>query len=387
MSCRNFLAISSMTLALSAAAAAPGLAQTVLTTSNGIIEPSLCVGSDCAPGISFGADTIILKENNLRILFDDTSTAASFPRNDWRLTANDSANGGASKFSIDDVTAGRSVFTVTAGARANALFVDSQGDVGIGTSTPATDIDIKVGDSPTVRLQQDSSSGFAAQTWDMAGNETSFFIRDATGGSTLPFRVMAGGAPSQSLVIDGDGEVGIGAGTNPAAALHVRRSDGSVQVLVEETNATNAARQMIRLVNKGNPEIEFDNTNINDQWRISTGNNFLIKDVDGAATNNVFTLTEAGDLTITGEITTSGSCSIGCDRVFDAEYDLMPLERHAELMWENRHLPNVGATAEDAPMNLSAKVGGMLNELEHAHIYIDQLNQRIDRLERLIAQK
>ena len=40
--------------------------------------------------MSFGFDTIVLKENNLRIFFDDTSTSASFPRNDWRIIANDS---------------------------------------------------------------------------------------------------------------------------------------------------------------------------------------------------------------------------------------------------------------------------------------------------------
>jgi len=45
-----------------------------------IIIGSLCVGFDCVNGESFGFDTFRLKENNLRIKFDDTSTAASFPR-------------------------------------------------------------------------------------------------------------------------------------------------------------------------------------------------------------------------------------------------------------------------------------------------------------------
>ena len=77
---------------------------------NVTIDGSLCVGFDCTAGMAFGFDTIILKENNLRILFDDTSVAAAFPRNDWRLTANDSANGGGSYFAIEDATAGRQVF-------------------------------------------------------------------------------------------------------------------------------------------------------------------------------------------------------------------------------------------------------------------------------------
>ena len=71
-----------------------------------IVDGSACIGFDCVNGESFGFDTIRLKENNLRIKFDDTSVAASFPRTDWQLTANASANGGASKFSIDDISGG-----------------------------------------------------------------------------------------------------------------------------------------------------------------------------------------------------------------------------------------------------------------------------------------
>ncbi|HEX2123520.1 MAG TPA: hypothetical protein VHL59_17955, partial [Thermoanaerobaculia bacterium] len=68
-----------------------------------IVQGSTCVGFDCVNNESFGFDTIRLKENNTRIKFEDTSTG-SFPTNDWQLTANDSASGGASKFSIEDIT-------------------------------------------------------------------------------------------------------------------------------------------------------------------------------------------------------------------------------------------------------------------------------------------
>src|SRR6056297_3915026 len=75
-----------------------------------IVAGSLCVGNDCVNGESFGFDTIRMKENNTRIKFDDTSNSGSFPNNDWQLTANDSANGGANKFSIDNTTTGRIPF-------------------------------------------------------------------------------------------------------------------------------------------------------------------------------------------------------------------------------------------------------------------------------------
>ena len=46
-------------------------------------------------------------------------------------------------------------------------------------------------------------------------------------------------------------------------------------------------------------------------------------------------------------------------------------------MWANSYLPAVGATLPSAPMNVSEKTGGILNELEKAHIYIEQLNVRL----------
>ena len=45
-----------------------------------IVDGSVAVGLDAVNGESFGFDTLRLKENNLRLHFDDTSVAASFPR-------------------------------------------------------------------------------------------------------------------------------------------------------------------------------------------------------------------------------------------------------------------------------------------------------------------
>jgi len=166
-----------------------------------IIQFSLCVGNDCANGESFGFDTIRLKENNLRIQFDDTSASASFPANDWRIVINDSSNGGANFFAIEDTTANRQPFRIAAGARSNALTVSSSSDVGIGTLTPVTDLHVTTGNTPTLRLEQDGSSGFTPQIYDVAGNETNFFVRDVTNGSRLVLRIR-NGAPDNALYVD-----------------------------------------------------------------------------------------------------------------------------------------------------------------------------------------
>ncbi|MCP4427526.1 MAG: hypothetical protein GY803_23820, partial [Chloroflexi bacterium] len=155
----------------------------------------------------------------------DTSNSASFPTNDWQITANDSSNGGLNKFSIDDIDGGRTPFTIEAAAPAHSLYVDDVGHVGIGTSTPVVELHIPDGDTPTVRLEQDGSGGFTPQTWDVAGNETNFFVRDATNGSTLPFRIRSS-APNNSIYIDTDGDVGMGT-ASPSAQLDV---DGSAEI-------------------------------------------------------------------------------------------------------------------------------------------------------------
>jgi hypothetical protein len=238
-----------------------------------IVDGSLCVGFDCVNGEVFSFDTIRLKENNLRIKFDDTSTVASYPSRDWQLTANDSANGGAAKFSIDDVTAGRTPFTVEGNAPSHALYVDDRGNLGLGTSTPVVDIHAVSGDTPTLRLAQDGSSGFAPQTWDLAGNQTSFFLRDATNGSTLPFRVRPGAA-SQSLVIDSDNDIGIGILT-AAAPLHVFRSNGEARALIQDTSSSVADRVQVEMQNNGGSIIRMENTDTSQSWLISTSGDDL----------------------------------------------------------------------------------------------------------------
>ncbi|MEE8524807.1 MAG: hypothetical protein V3T72_12805 [Thermoanaerobaculia bacterium] len=358
-----------------------------------IVDGSACIGFDCVNGESFGFDTIRIKENNLRIRAVDTSSTASFPSNDWQITFNDSANGGANKFSIDDIDGGRTPFTIEAGAPSHSLYVDDGGRLGLGTNTPVVDVHIKSGNTPTLRLEQDGSSGFTPQTWDVAGNEANFFIRDATSGSTLPFRIFPGGAPSNSLTIGGDGDIGIGT-SSPAtdAQFHIENTagddvddfvvnvDGLVGIGI--TAPTESVHIVTAAQNTG--RVRFSDGN---QWDMGSGSGdtFIINDDNGDAAE--LTVFGNGNVTITGEITTSGSCNIGCDRVFTAEYDVESIEEHADYMWQNSHLQGVGPTPEGSPMNMTRKTEGILNELEKAHIYIEQLHQRLERLEALLGEQ
>ena len=217
----------------------------VLHYDDVVITGSLCTGFDCANGESFSYDTIRLKEHNLRIKFMDTSYTASYPNRDWQIRINSHTNGGQSAFYIDDMGTGNTEsqtpsstpFTIEANSPTNALYIEDYGRIGFGTNTPVVELHVKDSDTPTLRLEQDSSGGWTAQTWDIAGNETNFFIRDVQAGSTLPFRIRPG-APSSSLCIVNDGDVGIGtwsAGTD----LHLDRSNASSIFRIENSGDGN----------------------------------------------------------------------------------------------------------------------------------------------------
>jgi hypothetical protein len=209
-----------------------------------IVQGSLCVGLDCVNNESFGFDTIRMKENNTRIKFEDTSVG-TFPTNDWELTANESASGGASKFSITDITGSRVPFTITAGAATNSIFVDSTGRVGLRTATPVLDLHINTSNTPATRLEQNNSGGFTAQTWDVAGNEANFFVRDVTGGSRLPFRIRPG-APTSSIDINASGKVGIGT-ASPDEKLHVDENANAATIAqVKNTNLGTSTVAVLR---------------------------------------------------------------------------------------------------------------------------------------------
>lgn len=185
-----------------------------------LVDGSACVGFDCVNGESFGFDTIRLKENNLRIRFQDTSTSASFPTNDWMIVINDSANGGASYFSIEDPDAGVTPFTIAAGAGDHALHVSGQG-LGLGTDSPGRPIHVIVGDTPALRLDQSTAGGWPAQVWDVGGNETYFFVRDGNA-DTTPLRVLPG-SDDATLVINPGGDVTVAGTLTQGSSRGIKR--------------------------------------------------------------------------------------------------------------------------------------------------------------------
>lgn len=315
-----------------------------------IVQGSACIGLDCVNNESFGFDTIRLKENNTRIKFEDTSASPGFPHNSWQLTANDSASGGAEKFSIEDITGAKVPFTITGGARTNSIFVDSTGRVGLGTSTPVLDLHVSNSNTPAFRMEQTNAGGFTAQTWDIGSNEANFFVRDVTGGSRLPFRIRPG-APTSSIDINSSGNVGIGT-ASPVKPLHIQRSDGTAMLFVEEKAATVAQRNLIALDNaNGDAVIRMrsqtgGNTN---SWHLISGvSDFRI---NFPSSVSKMTLDASGNMTIAGTLTQGSSREIKDLTLADPKSFLKAIAALPLYTWNYKntgaHDQHLGPTAED----------------------------------------
>ena len=356
------------------AAAAPAMAEQVFN-ENVIVDGGLCAGDYCQPGTLFDEGLLRLSAREPRIHFTDASGVS---QHDWQIRANEDSSSYLSQFSVRDLTAGTAPFTLFGGAPDNALWVGGDGRVGLGTSLPQQDLHIVAkGTFPGIRLERTQAP---AHVWDIVADQTGFGIRDVTSDGKLPL-FIASDAPDWSMWLDGNGYFGLGT-DSPGAPLELRREENFNFFRITAGDAP--VNQSVDVVFTQGP--------------LTTGEfRYNIVDGDGPEMR----LNANGDMVLDGTLTTGGpTCDSGCDAVFDAEYERLSVTDHAALMWEDGHLPAVGPTLPGQPMNVSEKMGGILNELEHAHIYIEELHEdraasrariadleaRLARVEALLAQ-
>lgn len=367
-----------------------------------IVQGSACVGLDCVNNENFSFDTIRLKENNLRIHFDDTSTQAGFPANDWRLIANDSASGGSSKFSIEDSTGAKTPFTITAGAATNSIFADSTGRIGLRTSTPVLDLHINTANTPAIRLEQNNSGGFTAQTWDIGANEANFFVRDVTGGSKLSLRIRPG-APTSSLDISADGDVGVGTGS-PDNRLHIVCNAAAAACgKIENNNATGFSGWEFT-EEAGTTVANFSVDNGANTFRLNATNSFPIVILTNsterirfpAPGTDFIQATNGAELTAGGiwqdnssRDSKSDIVDLSHDAALSALHELNPVifrykaepdEEYVGFIAED--LPDLVATSDHKHMSATDVVAVLTKVVQQQQLTIDQLAARLAEIER-----
>ncbi len=107
-----------------------------------LVKNRLGIGEDATPGMDFGTNHMVLRDNTMNIFFDDTSVSASFPRNDWVIKINEGLASGQSYFAVKDSTSNRTPFTIRAGATDNSIGVAPNGKVNIGNGTTTETLEV-----------------------------------------------------------------------------------------------------------------------------------------------------------------------------------------------------------------------------------------------------
>lgn len=138
------------------------------------------------------------------------------------------------------------------------------------------------------------------QTWQIntAGSLT---FADATSGE-VPLLIEDG---IGDIVISGLYALGLGT-NSPAAPLEVSRRNGSAQVMVSETSATVAERQLLRLENNGPVTMRLLDTDAGQGWDVIAGDAFAV-----AEGGDVPLVVQSGTPTDTLVLTAAGRVGVG----------------------------------------------------------------------------
>ena len=245
------------------------------------------------------------------------------------------------------------------------------GDVGIGTTSPGRILDVdgqitlRPGSLPNAGIwltdASDTDEWYMGKTNAAGKNQIGFWKSD------------------WRMVVEADGDVGIGT-TDPEADLHL----------------DNSGANTLRINNYHDGYMEFYSQSTSTSPILAY---FRVKPHSSSSAITVMTLRETGNvgigtispkgrLDVNGSIYQRGSV-LHADYVFEPDYDLESIEEHAENMWKNKRLKAIPEAEKDENGMEIIDVGshrrGIVEELEKAHIYIEQLHKHIKAFEERLA--
>ena len=213
--------------------------------------------------------------------------------------------------------------------------------------------------------------GKAANSW----GKTLFLTHDGTDGW---IKTDAGNL----LLNPGNGNTNLGIGTDkPLDKLSVQGGftlDGGGELLVMRMRQNDSLRWTFLSA----PWIE------NDFRLRNEGHGDVIAIDRETSYVGIRTTDPKGTLDVNGSIYQRGS-ELHADYVFHEDYQLESIDEHAAFMWENSHLKGIPKACYDENGREIVEVGshrkGIVEELEKAHIYIEQLHNRIKALEERLS--
>ena len=365
-------------LGLMTLTAAPLAAQTTVLNGDYSVVGNLCVGSGCTNAETFPSFVATkFKAGALRTYFEDTTTEPFYPANDWELVINDIGEYGEDYFAIRDVDANGQVFRINSGAPTNSFFMDSAGQIGLGTSLPQAELHVEGGAGTNLRLSAATTDN-GPRSFDLGLDKNGIHLRNTlTGvrpisinndapafglvvgsselavnnaGSDYNFRVFSEDYTTLLFTDSGTKKVGIGTGT-PEELLHIQTNTANTDAFALFDAAGAGSDAAFRLRQNGTTPSTWEFRNQQSSGRLNVGiagGNTPLK-IDNAANNNLMRLGrngKPGEVNITGTLVVNNSQMNVPDYVFADDYALRPLADVQAFIDANSHLPDVPSEAD-----------------------------------------
>ena len=254
----------------------------------------------------------------------------------------------------------------------------------MGESTTASgDLSTAMGESTTASGDLSTAMGLSTKAESYAsiamgrnnvggGNDNNWLSGD-------PIFEIGIGADSDhrinALTVLKNGNVGIGTPA-PGAKLVIWVADGTSAIYV--ANTYGAKRFAL-------------NPNSDGSWTMfdHVGGGWVGGITQQSGNVGIGTTSPDGNLDVNGSIYQRGS-SLHADYVFEDDYELESIQEHSDFMWTEKHLRAIPKSQIDENGLEIVEVGshrkGIVEELEKAHIYIYQLEERISMLEQILLE-
>jgi len=246
-----------------------------------------CIGTSCGPGDD-NLPVLRLKDSLTRITFDDVPDGISYDRN-WAIQANDSI-GGSDRFFIWDLDALSKPFSIEGNTPENSLYVRNNGNVGLGTSTPAARLEVSGGE---VRFPPGAgAAGFTHFNYSGDGKN---YIRGTT------------------IIADNAGNVGIGT-ASPTKKLVVKSNTANGDVfLVQRSQADSQTIMRLFETTSGAGLISLFDDAGNEDTRVSgTGGHSFVAGTMGLNCNSP----GGFDFSIKSGVNSNTACNTGtCSQI------------------------------------------------------------------------